>query len=318
MTEDKVITKNRGWISQTLALALAPLLAYLYSYIFEFAYASYFGIPLSLIRVDWTDIFSSVSLIVVFAVLFLALILFLFRRTSDPKRLRRLLLVCLPFFNALVMFLLLHYDLSDSLFVFVGSLVVGVGLVVYYVVVRVQEKRKGSPDKPKERAKSDEELGVIGLFLRHVASFRLVIILFFFVTVLLTYHYGIGEARDGGKYMTIAGTDLAVLRIYDDVAVCSPLDEKSMKLSDEFKLVNLYEDPELTLIQHVDGPLYPAWEFAGFWMHYLPSGKTKLQGFWMHYLPKEVEDFWQSTLCRRVVTPCDLFHGVVSLGPLTT
>jgi hypothetical protein len=279
MAGEKGAAKNRGWIGQTLALALAPLLAYLYSYVFEFAYASYFGIPVSFIRVDWTDVFRSVSLIVVFAVLFLALILFLFRHTRDSKRLRRLLLVCLPFFNALVMFLLLHYDLSDSLFVFFGSLAVGVGLVVYYLVVRLREKRRGSPGEPKEGAEPDGELGVIGLFLRHVASFRLVIILFFFVTVLLTYHYGIGEARDSEEYLTLAGTDLAVLRIYDDVAVCSPLDEGSKKLGGVFRLVKLYEDPELALVRRDDGPLIPAREFTGFWKPYLPFGETKIQSF---------------------------------------
>ena len=251
--------KPSGLLPEAILVALIPALAYAIAVMYELGYASYFGIPISLVDVDFSSFgLSILSLFGIAFILFLAanllFILWPEGRREDIQYFYPLLfwgLYVLGIFLARKEFLpVLNY----SWFI--------IFLVLLYYILPIFQYRKEKGYIDKIKASSNAEAAVFGRSLvdkmhRKFGYFRVVSLLtiLFFVPA-LSFNAGLSAAKGRSSFLVFhEESEYVVLKIYGEIMVCAQFKRTEREIVQRFVLRKIGETPRSWLSLERIGPL---------------------------------------------------------------
>lgn len=232
----------------TLLISLAPVLTYLFAYVYELGFAHFYDFPPELINLQLSNFFIVGGILVMFVPLaYIFLALFIFRYRNSPRRLKdgpkRLLVIQkYSFFGAVlpIQVVLVSRQFNNS----IGVLVIALSCFILIDFIWWFYKR--TPQKS-EFQRTLRRGGVIGveksLFSSAAeATYHLLSVLT--VLLLFTYNLGFSELIGKNKIITINNgeQELEVLRIYGREAVTQPpIQERDHNNPKDFYVIDLRE-----------------------------------------------------------------------------
>ncbi len=245
-------------ITEATIVGILGISAYLLAFIYEYAYLSKFGIPAELIRISLEQVFIVILIIGSFflGVLFLSNILFMIMTKYDNIK---------PF---LYRWLFYFVYLSSLLFFYrlrKKEMVLCIILISFLLIVEVilplifHRKEKSfvgkliASDIAEQRATENDLWSVI---IKNIGlnSFR--IILFYIITISITFNAGVGKAELAKEYYLLADNpNIIVLKMSSDMLICVPYDASSKKIKDTFMIYKLGPKDKYEFVRQKIGPL---------------------------------------------------------------
>lgn len=226
--------KNR-YLTESLILAALPVLAYLITFSYQAGYATYFGIPLQIIKINLTTIiissFTIVTSLTLVYVISNAVWMFT-PKGNDPVSIsiRRVVLVALIGFIIMVPFLP-----SRFAWVLYGSSILVILAVEFLFPILTQRSKAQYPEKL--AAQNEIEIGAGKHMLwyeidKRVGRWLITSVIYACIALGVAFGVGMQRAEKNSSYY-ISKNNAVVLSIYDDLAVLSPYDSKTITLSGE-------------------------------------------------------------------------------------
>lgn len=251
--------KTSGLLPEGILVALIPALAYAIALMYELGFASYFGIPNSLVYVDFSSFAVSIlSLFVVAVVIFfVANLLFILWPESRREDIQYFYPLLIGGLYLLAIFLVR----KEFLPVLKNSwLVIFLIFLDYVIPIFEYRKEKGYINKIKAHWNAEAPVigrSLVGKMHAKFGYFRVVslfIILLF--PLLLSFNVGISEAKGRSSFLVFQEeSEYVVLRIYGDIMVCAQFQRTERKIVQMFVLKKIGETPGLRLSLERVGPL---------------------------------------------------------------
>jgi len=232
------------------------------AFLYEKGYCDTFGIPISFISIDLTNVFITVGIligIIAFWILGLAIITSLKPKSPTLKR------VLSPLFGPTWLFLLL-------LILFWGSWIYLIIFVIAYIVVALVLVLSNLKEKEKTKSEITQEVKTQNEFNPRLEAFinslvskigkRSTVIIFItffvsFILVTLSFLVGTVNATKQTDFLIPSTNNSSiVLRIYGDNLVCAPFDRASKIMQREYFIIKLGESPTTSFKMENIGPLH--------------------------------------------------------------
>lgn len=240
----------------TVFIAIVPAYIYFISFLYEFGYCIYFGIPKYLIE-------PSLTTILIFATTFFGILF-----TSS-----KLLGFSLPFFkaadnkekthlrginliNGICLFgsiLMLNvYPWSWELFFILVAITLFLNLLIWGIPLLIVLRKK-KPMKEKLQEVEDnyinnpDENDLLVFFLRFLNKSEKNLFLIIITITVFSFFLGNGDAMKQKDFQKISTTkNTIILRKYNDIFVCAKFDNKTKKISDSLTLIKISDAKPLT------------------------------------------------------------------------
>jgi hypothetical protein len=253
--------KAHNYLSEAIIVALASASAYYFSYTYEKAFLSYFGIPQQFITIDITTILSFGAIIFGALILtFPALNMFtiLLSRTKNEYLVRLvrpywiflfLILTHFYFFGLDKWTLLIAYLVVCLFFIFfdfIFPLITQRGKKTYTEKLQTQEEIES------QFRSLPQEVGI--RYGRDTATLVMLLIMGY----LISSNAGLAEAMHQKSFLfTNTQPQLVVIRIYSDRLICAQYDDVNNEILPQFSIIELDGNtPALSL--RLVGPIHPA------------------------------------------------------------
>lgn len=240
---ESVNRRNGGttaaWISAGLVLAVVPVLANLFAFVYEAAYCRVFGIPTSFISLTPTTVFvvAGALVIVLCLVFWVADVAIGVLREVPHGPIRRGLAVLTPFLLLFAAYLYLYRDMWRE-WIWVAALVAAAAFVEFVFPLIFQSR--GSyrekfdaewEDRRRARPLTDwfgARLGSAGLLFMIAVTFGL----------LIAYGAGRAEALRQEDFLVLKGeTEAVVLQHYGDTFILAPFGRATKQVERSFFFV---------------------------------------------------------------------------------
>ena len=254
----KNITNNK-LLTDAIIIAFISGYIYLITFYYEYGYCSYFNIPNGLIS-------PSLNTILIFAVSFISFFLSSFyvltftapllRSLSDPKKeaIRPFLFVnFLALITSFILTRVYGFELEIILYLIGGIILINI--FQYSIPLYRSIKKKNLVEGFKEYHEPEDPWDISDIFIKKfgIGIFRFLFVLLAIIGV--SYLIGKGEAINKDTYYLVNNSNTVVLRIYNNIMICSPLDTSNNIISDELILLNLTKPEEIRLRKRKIGHL---------------------------------------------------------------
>ena len=248
---------NNDWLSDSIVIALSPVLAYILSYAYELGYTGHFGIPKELISVGIMNTLIMAGVLTVIAVptfLLINILIILFHGVDNPIVL--ILKDLLPFYLTAFAIVLAYGGLNDILVPFITAILLFTAFVFLFPLATHQEK-KPYIEKLKAQRESERALVNISSYIWHYFGNKGIVLFFIlYIGCLLSYNSGIATAIKKEEFMLIPNNpNIVVLNKYGSSLVCAKFDEKSGTIYREYSIINMDNNQELTFVTKKVGRL---------------------------------------------------------------
>lgn len=259
---------NQKRISEGILILMLTAGAYLFSYYYELGFLSYFDLPASFIRIDLDTIlkFGSVIfgiLIILFPLTNLVPYLFTNRLHVEFR--------AFIFVSVLVFFIIIFqaYIFGLGNFAYWDSILYSLLIVLFFLAfftfvfpLITQRKVKGYMAKIEAQSKFEKEFrqehggGIYTSIERRFGLNSLLVIFFLVIGILTSRSIGLAEAVNQKAFPVInSSPDLIVVRIYNDLMICTSIDESSKKISEDFIILKISDNPNLFFHVENIGPV---------------------------------------------------------------
>jgi hypothetical protein len=226
-SELNTTARGNSWLLGGVSVALISAISYSLAFTYEAGFALYFGIPLSLIRVDLTTIFIAFGGIILIAWFLFLVADRMFIIIGQQKGIVRNKLFFLFPFILVFIFLLVRYGNFKEAFYASPLLILFliIGIMQFITALVPTKDKKSYIERLELQAKNAKpEPDLIRTFIKFPNG---IVFIFAIVLIFLVfYHTGRSEAYRQEKFLVFNDSQAIVLRIYSDRVVCSSFDEK--------------------------------------------------------------------------------------------
>ena len=258
--EHKSIYGN--WLLQGVALASIPAFAYVLAFIYESGYASYFHIPVSLISISPTlfcaSMISLVSLAVAGFLFFNTIYKSLHTFTYKHPGLNRIVSRCSVFITLALLLLIFARVPASTIRIFLLVLV-GILALADFVVIPLLKKVNSALDRANQDLVDSLKVHEPVNRLEKILGIKIGWVLVAAVALLFgSFLAGSSMAANQQPFAVQEGSNpLVVLRIYDNVMIMAPFDQKTKKVDRIFFTRPVGNNPDAMIVQENIGPLVP-------------------------------------------------------------
>ncbi|MEA3490148.1 MAG: hypothetical protein U9R44_07440 [Candidatus Omnitrophota bacterium] len=254
--------KTKNWITDTIIIAAAPFMGYLFAFAFESGYAQFFKFPVQFITIGLSQV-----LLTIFILWGVFLMLFWFVElisSAVPKNryfLSHSIERFIPLFGLLMGYSLLYGWSTETRVVI--ALILGLGFIEFIVPLITQGDKKCYEDKLEaEEGASWEFREKRGAFsVRLVKIFGQKYIMFILnVVILIVFTRLLGQiyaSRTETFPVPLKSPDSVVLRIYGDKLICAKFNRKEKTIEPVFSIYNTTDPLRQELRLEKVGPLKP-------------------------------------------------------------
>lgn len=249
------MNKKEIKIDNAIIFSLVPILGTFYSYIYEKSYGDYFNIPVEFISIDlFFSLLNPVLFIVMASILYFSF-KFCLVFIHIPNRIFRNCLcigVSLIVFTSIVGFL---WPLAVMAFII---------FILYDFIIAVNNSNSNWREEKNEKVTVVDETvfwrdSLLCIKNNEKIPFYKAILLIIILIVMYICSTNLGEiiASQKNKFLTTTNSEqqtLVVLKVYNDKAICSPLNEKEHSIGSSFFIIDVKSDPEREFIVKEIGP----------------------------------------------------------------
>jgi len=267
---NKDAKQKKSFLYWPLIVAAATPLAYFYAFTYEAGYTSYFRVPQELISLSLTTIILNLRNYLSALLMLFFLINILYMITSSwfsealqgPNKHR---------FFALILalsFLILNiysrgFDITTL--IFTGMLLLLI-LVGYLIPLLLQKIKPSNNEMASNTQVVDDDVPDIVVLLRNKYGAKTIftILMYFLFLILipqmLIYSIGYRAAKIQEYYLVVTSTstnetdDMAIIKIYDDIAIISPFNRSTKETYPEFFVVDTNNIGSVMRLENI-GPL---------------------------------------------------------------
>ena len=247
--------EKRSWLTESVLLAVIPVMAYLLAFGFEYGYYLAYGFPQELIAIDLNRVFAAgtiflagVLFVLILTTVVLALLPSKHPLTPAVAQVVPLALAYLAFLN--------YYDRFD-VFAKIFALLLASYLVYKFVVpLLTQRGVSGYVHKYSTQEQIRQARGTLfRTMLRTFGPTPGIILVYFFIAVILSVTFGWHLATQRVCYFVVPDPpERVVLRIYGDSLILARLDRPARQILREY-LVLKRTAGAVTLREDCIGPL---------------------------------------------------------------
>ena len=251
--------KPAPWISEGLIIATAPVVAYLYAFLYQGSFAAFFGIPLEFVTISLTTVCIVAVLLVCSFQMFFFTAYFVYLNLKDfrmqPEIRFRL---ASPSYAAIPTAIGVYYFRSNwrlwigglvTFLVIAGvhfglPLITNRGKKTYIEKLRGQDEVDNAADSPMMRA------------VQRLGPHTTTAIILFLYGALISFGAGYSDASKQKEFLMLrVEPELVVLRIYGDNLICAPLDRQTGRLERSLVIQKLGENSRIHMRWEKVGPL---------------------------------------------------------------
>lgn len=247
-------------LSESLLIALVPVLAYALSYAYEKSYLGYFGVPTSVISIGIPEIVASTFYLVFFLFVWWFCLAFSLETLQSDSNIERVFGAGLFLFSALGAPVIMLKGMDNAMYIFYGVTAVS---VVLLVLRAVEAKFSWF------RSLSERLLGGLRAYATNESRIKrgapmtrlseaVMLALLTSMPFAFVAAAGQNDARKLGSFDVIRPEgmpDLAVVRIYGNVVVAVPFDREKRTFPDEYAVLQLSNLGQQTFRKASIGPL---------------------------------------------------------------
>lgn len=232
-----------------------PAISYLLAYVKEYAYCSYFGIPIEFISLDLMTIllmFIKIFIILMPVFYFMNFLSLIIWYDDLKSPIIRQFVRCSKYYIVLLVFYIMNRDISGlKTTLFVAFLFITFLYFIFPIIT--QWKVSGYKNKLIEQEKVENKSNNNTLqynFFRKVGITNVNIIAIVIIISILTYQVGLSEASTKENFLIPSNDNSKiVLRIYGENIICAKYDRDNQKVLRQFSIVKLGEDSNLFYIE---------------------------------------------------------------------
>lgn len=258
-------SENRkfSWLTDSVLLAVLPVLAYLISFQYESGYASAFYIPIELISINLTSIFISLGFLLLFVfyssqIISVIQIVFM----NKLNRILKWMIICFTVLFALAP-ILFDFRYVWKEFTIISSVIIIVVFLNFGVPLFTQRGKGPYIEKLRAEYATDSEVKTVydrfldGLF--GIAGPKVYFAMIFLIILIIVIMplAGFFRARTARDFYTInKNQDLVVLRIYGDNLICAPINKEKKEVTAGIIIVKFSDESKGVLRLEKVGPLH--------------------------------------------------------------
>ena len=219
--------------SDTLFIAVFSVLVYLCVFSCEYAYCTYFKIPVQLISLDIRNVFKFISIIPFLLILAFLIVKFIpFLERMGKSTIGRGLFLILFWF-----FIGLFFLKSFNWLLFFAAWLVGVSYFIFPIFQQYSKKPYMNKLRKRNQIK-DLEISNYPLLKHNIIYRSQLFILFSIFFLFMTQEFGRWNAVNRSEFDVI-GDNLLVLAIYNDRFICAELDRETKTIGNKRIIINL-------------------------------------------------------------------------------
>ena len=247
---EKLFSKLSG--HEGLVLAAIPFIGTYLAFIFEAGYLSFYDIPTSFIKVDFTRIISAIAIITSFSSFFYIAFIVLRIIAKGDHPIRKAVIEPLfytLFFGIILYFIPLSSDkwwwlLALSIILFILKFIPPFFHKKYYSSYIETLSKLEEKSKPKEGSDNFTLKDIFG-----------VLVLCTFIVFL----YGRFHASEKTQYWSLTDhPNMIIVEIYGEIVLIKDYDSITKQLGNNLEAINISENPDLKLIKNKLGKLKAA------------------------------------------------------------
>ncbi|HUU41662.1 MAG TPA: hypothetical protein VMW42_12030 [Desulfatiglandales bacterium] len=259
MSDNEKKAAKRPFVSEAVIIACSPLIAYFLTFIYEAGFAGVYKIPLSLVELNLTTVFTmavAVATILFFVLMFFnPVYIFAVGPFRGKEYINTRIAALVPI---LILFLanLLLFGALWKKWIFSLIFLIVMTSVVFFLPLITQRSKESYLEKIKADAESYEPEDLYGLLAKHLGRSYFYYLFCFFMFFLIVYSAGQAKAMKEKEFLVLASSpDTVVLRIYGDNIICSPFNRGTKEVQRSFIIHKVGETPPLELRLEKIGPL---------------------------------------------------------------
>lgn len=246
------MVKKEIKIDKAIIFSLVQILGAFYSYVYEKNYGDYFNIPTELILIDlFFSLLNPVLLIVMASILYFS---FKFCFSYIPNRIWRNC-ICIAF--SLMAFAFVVDFLWPLVFI------AFITVVFYEFLIGIINSNRKKKESEKLTSVDETEFWRDSLFSmknsKEKPFFKAILLIIILIGMYLCSSYlGRIKASQKDTFLTTTNSKqqtLVVLKVYNDKAICSPINEKDHTIGASFLIIDIKSDPEREFILKEIGPI---------------------------------------------------------------
>lgn len=239
-------SNNKGWLSETMQVALLPVLAYVYAYSYEMGFSQFYKIPAEYIYVDFMSMLHSAAVLAIplyFVYFIVNSFTMLFHDVNHPI----VITIKNHFFTYIygIFLIAIFINIKELLIPSVVMMFIFIGLHFIYPLI-TQKGKKTYFEKLEAQETTEAGIRTIESFLGLKTS------LFIFVLVIgcvITYQGGAATAMKKETYQfPLNMSDKIVLCKYGEQLICTSYNDSEKTINQEYTIVNLSNAQEITLV----------------------------------------------------------------------
>ncbi len=241
---------KNSWINQGVILGILSVLSYLLTYVYEYGYYRYYGIPSSFINLNITSIITK-FITIGFVLIFLILLILSLINMLNLQKPNKILVIIISVLACISIIQLLDFKgisnsistkPTQSLIVF---LVVLSGIIIPYFYLC------------KKIWKSDD-LFQGGVKFSQRRLNKLFIFILVSIMTILSFTYSLGSSRASQNnifLVTSTKPEMLVITPYENYLICIPFNRKTKEANDQFIIVDPTTRPDITYHLEDIGPI---------------------------------------------------------------
>jgi len=251
MSDDTIENKNKPWyerikVSETLAIALIPIISEIILVIFEYGYFSIYHIPYVLVSFDWGNLFIvSVSILMlgVFGYYYIDSFLSAIKSTKEPIREK-----LLRSFGAFILFFIFSFIYGPKHWKEWLPAVIGVTLILIneFLFPLFIKGKHSYTEKLKLHAenRANREKNMTNKsFLDKIFQFLGPKVLLFLFFLYVVYNFGRASAMNQETFYTLnTSPETVVLWMENEKFIIAPFNNESKTYGPGFQVVNIGDD----------------------------------------------------------------------------
>lgn len=237
-------------IDKAIIFSCIPILGAFYSYVYERSYGDYFNIPIELISIDlFSSLLNPVLIVVMASILYVS---FKFCFSYMPNRILR---NCICFAVSLIAFAII-VNWAWSLIV-----VALITFLLFDFIIWIFDSNQEKQENKVIASVGEIKFWKDSLFYMKNKNIKPLNVIVLIVIVLIGMNIcevmGKNIASRKDKFLVTRNSNqtLVVLKVYNDKAICSPINDKEHTIGSSFFIIDIKRDPDREFILKQIGPI---------------------------------------------------------------
>jgi len=252
------------WQSIIAITPIAVALGYIVAYLYELGYCNVFGIPTEFISPDTTNVLVAVSKVFLSAVSLFWVAYVFITMTTKPKRRGpiRHRFILLMIIGLIYIAFAIDYPSARREWYFIIPILIIFILLLFIGPAITHRTVKGYRNRLIAQDKINVATNPINYIERHIGRSTVIILLLLLPWIALPYFNGETDATEQENFLVPSTYQSSVvLRIYGDNLICAELDPQGDKLTGNFFMISMDDEPRPYLRLQEIGRLAPNdWE----------------------------------------------------------